>query len=107
VKKYYTHNPYSEAKFRYDELKNYLDSIQCQYVFISEDCSAIIPRVEYDSTLNTFNGFVAPISDGIPIESAFNCQSFEELKSLIENQPRANLGMHQIQFQSNPIPRFD
>ncbi|CAF1075093.1 unnamed protein product [Rotaria sordida] len=91
VKKYYTYNPYSEGKFRFDESKNYLDSINCQFVFISEDSSAIIPRVEYDSIFNNFNGLVTPVLDGKPIENAFNCQSFEELKFLIENNTRANL----------------
>ncbi|CAF3662071.1 unnamed protein product, partial [Rotaria socialis] len=31
------------------------------------DCSAIIPRIEYDSTLNCFNGFVTPIDGGKPV----------------------------------------
>ncbi|CAF3439445.1 unnamed protein product [Rotaria socialis] len=98
VKNYYNHNPFSEAEFRYDESKMYLDSIQCQFVFLSEDCSAIIPRVEYDSTLNSFNGFVTPIADGKPVENAFNCQSFEEFKHLIETKPRANLvNVHLLQ----------
>lgn len=61
VKNYYTHNPYSEVRFRFDESKIYLDSIQCQYIFLSEDCFAIIQRIEYDSNLNTFNGFVTPV----------------------------------------------
>ncbi|CAF3640426.1 unnamed protein product [Rotaria socialis] len=98
VKNYYNYNPYSEAEFRYDESKVYLDSIQCQFVFLSEDCSAIIPRVEYDSTLNSFNGFVTPIADGKPVGNAFNCQSFEEFKHLIETKPRTNLvNVHLLQ----------
>ncbi|CAF4922639.1 unnamed protein product [Rotaria socialis] len=98
LKNYYNYNPYSEAEFRYDESKVYLDSIQCQFVFLSEDCSAIIPRVEYDSTLNSFNGFVTPIADGKPVGNAFNCQSFEEFKHLIETKPRTNLvNVHLLQ----------
>ncbi len=48
IKNNYSHNPYSEAKLKFDEYKIYLNSIQYQYIFISEDWSAIIPRVEYD-----------------------------------------------------------
>lgn len=98
IKNVYKQNPYSEAKFRFDESKVYLDSIKCQFVFLSEDCSAIIPRIEYDSTFNSFNGFVTPVIDGKPMENAFNCQSFEEFKDFIENHQRANLvNVHLLQ----------
>ncbi|CAF3986089.1 unnamed protein product [Rotaria sp. Silwood2] len=98
VKKYYTHNPFSEAKLHFKESKNYLDSIECQFIFLSEDCSAIIPKIEYDSTLNTFNGFVTPLLEGIPIENTFNYESFEQLKLAIETKTRAKLvNVHLIQ----------
>ena len=61
VKNFYTHNPYAEARFRYDESKANLGSIQCRFIYLSEDCSAIIPRIEYDSNSNSFHGFVTPI----------------------------------------------
>ena len=98
ITNYYKYNPYSEAEFRFDESKTYLDSINCQFVFLSEDCSAIIPRIDYDSTLNCFNGFVTPIKNGKPIKNAFNCQSFEELKHTLETKRRANLvNVHLLQ----------
>ncbi|CAF2098533.1 unnamed protein product, partial [Rotaria magnacalcarata] len=72
------------AEFRFDESKIYRDSIDCQFAVLSEDCSAIIPRIEYDATSNRFNGFVTPI-DG-------------ELKHALETQPRANLvNVHVLQ----------
>ncbi|CAF3518851.1 unnamed protein product [Rotaria socialis] len=111
VKNCYKINPYSEAEFRFDESKIYLDSIDCQSAFLSEDCSAFIPRIEYDSTLNCFNSFVTPIDGGKPIENAFDCQSFEELKRALETQPRANLvNVHVLQpitdasFSRTPPP---
>lgn len=98
VKNVYNQNPYSEAQFRFDESKVYLDSISSQFVFLSEDCSAIIPRIEYDVVFNSFNGFVTPIIDGKPVEDAFKCQYFEEFKDLIENHPRSNLvNVHLLQ----------
>jgi hypothetical protein len=103
VKKFYTYNPYCEAQFRFIESKKYLDSINTQFIFVSEDCSAIIPRVEYDSVFNTFNGLITPVVDGKPIENAFNCKSFEELEFLMENNSRANLvNIHCIQPIYNP-----
>ena len=98
VKNFYTHNPYAEARFRYDESKANLDSIQCRFIYLSEDYSPITPRIEYDSNSNSFHGFVTPIIDGIPIEKPFNCQTFEELKFLFENTLHANfVNIHVIQ----------
>ena len=98
VKNFYTNNPYSEAKFRFDECKSYLDSNQSQFIFVSEDCSAIIPRIEYDSTFDTFNGFVTPVIDGTPHENAFQFKSFDTLKHALETKSRANLvNIHLVQ----------
>ena len=98
IKSYYKHNPCSEAQFRFNECISCLNSIKCQFVFLSEDCSVIIPRVEYDSTLNNFNGFVTLIVDGTPVVNAFNCRHFEELKHALETKPRANLvNIHVLQ----------
>ncbi|CAF1462118.1 unnamed protein product [Rotaria sordida] len=98
----YKENPYREAQFRFNESKVYLDSMDCQYVFLSEDCSGIIPRVEYDSTFDCFNGFVTPIIKGKPIENAFICQLFEELQDLFDNHSRSNLvNVHALQPISN------
>ncbi|CAF1651111.1 unnamed protein product [Rotaria sordida] len=98
VKKFYTQNPYSEARFRFDECVNYLSSYQCQYVFMSEDCSAIIPRVEYDSTFNIFNGLVIPVLNGVPTENSSQFNSFDDLKHAIETTPRSNLvNVHLVQ----------
>ena len=91
IKIYYKHNPYSEAQFRFHECISYLNSIKCQFVFLSENCSAILPHAEYDSNLNNFNGFVTPAVDGTPAVNAFNCQHFEELKHALETKPRTNL----------------
>ncbi|CAM4823027.1 unnamed protein product [Rotaria magnacalcarata] len=98
VKKFYTQNPYSEARFRFDECVKNLNLYQCQYIFMSEDCSAIIPRVEYDSTFNVFNGLVTPILNGVPTENFAQFNSFDDLKQAIEITPRSNLvNVHLVQ----------
>ncbi|CAF2119318.1 unnamed protein product, partial [Rotaria magnacalcarata] len=98
VKKFYTQNPYSEARFRFDECVKNLNLYQCQYIFMSEDCSAIIPRLEYDSTFNVFNGLVTPILNGVPTENFAQFNSFDDLKQAIEITPRSNLvNVHLVQ----------
>ncbi|CAF4227452.1 unnamed protein product, partial [Rotaria magnacalcarata] len=94
----WSYKPYLEAEFRFNESEIHLNSIQCQYIFVSEDCSAIIPRIEYDSNLDTFNGFVTPLLEGVPSENAFKCSVFEQLEDLFETTPQANLvNIHVIQ----------
>ncbi|CAF0961057.1 unnamed protein product [Rotaria sordida] len=65
---------------------------------MSEDCSAIIPRVEYDSTFNIFNGLVIPVLNGVPTENSSQFNSFDDLKHAIETTPRSNLvNVHLVQ----------
>lgn len=84
-------NAYREADFRFDECSQYLDSIESKYVFLSEDCSAIIPKVEYDAVEDYFNGFTTPMVNGIPSHTAFKCSSFDDLKNLFETTELAAL----------------
>ncbi|CAF3235688.1 unnamed protein product, partial [Rotaria sp. Silwood2] len=66
------------------------------------NCSAIIPRVEYDSRFDAFNGFVTPIIDGTPLENAFKFTTFNDLETAIETVPRANVvNVHLVQPISN------
>ena len=89
---------YTPPSFRFDECKSYLESKQYEFIFLCEDCSAIIPRSEYNSTLDTFNGFVTPVLDGTPIENAFKFDTSNDLEAAIETVPRANLvNVHMIQ----------
>lgn len=98
VTNFYTCNSYEEGKFRYEESKSYLDSIESNFVFVSEDSSTIIPRVEYNSITNTFNGFAAQIIDGKPVENYFQCSTFEELKYMFETIPQVTqVNVHMIQ----------
>ena len=97
----WSYPPYREAEFRFDECQTRLNALQCNYIFVSEDCSAIIPRIEYDSSANVFNGFVTPIVDGTPRRNSYQCTSFEELKHLFDNVPASKLvNVHVVQ----PIP---
>ncbi len=59
-------------------LKSVLILFNVNTFFVSEDCSAIIPRIEYDSNTDVSDGFIIPIIEGIPSENAYQCASFEE-----------------------------
>ena len=105
VKKFYLQNPYSEARFRFDECAKYLNSYQCQYIFMSEDCLAIISRVEYDSIFNTFNELATLILNAVPTEISFRLNSFDSFKNAIETTPHSNLvNVHLVQPTSTSNP---
>ncbi|CAF1351263.1 unnamed protein product [Rotaria sp. Silwood1] len=94
----WSYQPYKEANFRFEETQTYLSSNKCQYIFVSEDCSAIIPRIEYDASLDVFNGFVTPVLEGLPTENTFRCTTIQQLKNLFETNPYANLvNIHVVQ----------
>ncbi|CAF1298391.1 unnamed protein product [Didymodactylos carnosus] len=72
----------SEAEFCYNEVEQHMKLINCSNVFISEDCTGIIPRVEYDVNKNCFTGFVTPMVNDEPVPQAYRCTTFEQLEHL-------------------------
>ena len=94
--------PFSEAHFRFDESTAHLSSMDCRQVFLSEDCSGVIPRVEYDAHRNHFNGFVRPLVEGVPCQASFQCDSFQQLEILFNATARSTLvNVHAVQPISN------
>ncbi|CAF2057856.1 unnamed protein product [Rotaria magnacalcarata] len=52
-------NNVTEGKFNYESACNYFNSIHVTLGFITEDATAVIPKITYDTTSDTFIGFVA------------------------------------------------
>ncbi|CAF1213370.1 unnamed protein product [Didymodactylos carnosus] len=50
-------NVIEEGKFQIDHLLKHASVIDCRYGFMSEDCTGVIQKIEYDSATNTFIGF--------------------------------------------------
>ncbi|CAF4571727.1 unnamed protein product, partial [Didymodactylos carnosus] len=75
-------NVIEEGKFQIDHLLKHASVIDCRYGFMSEDCTGVIRKIEYDSATNTFIGFSAPLISGLPSNKHFRTDSFDELKKL-------------------------
>ena len=76
--------------------------MQSEHIFVSEDCSSIIPKLKYDANVDYFNGFVTPIFNGVPSETTFQCVTFEHLKQLFETTDLASMvNIHCIQPLTN------
>ncbi|CAF5152503.1 unnamed protein product, partial [Rotaria magnacalcarata] len=47
----------TESEFQFQLIKEHLKSNKCNYVFIAEDATSSICRIDYDATSNSFIGF--------------------------------------------------
>ena len=88
----------TEGEFRYDDLKDHQRSYQYQLAVCSEDCTAAVKKVTYNPANDTFSGFSAPLSSGIPVARYFRTDSFEQLKEWFESEDRASyVNVHMLQ----------
>ena len=99
-----------EGEFRYDSMVDYLASQKTKFVFAAEDCTAVIPRIVFDSKTNTFVGFTSSLENGIPKISSFSTESFSELENWFNTSTKShllNLQMIQpINLNNAPGPSF-
>lgn len=70
----------NEAEFRFDLLQEYFISKNIKYDFASEDSTAIVKKIHYDTATNSFIGFCTLLNNGIPIAHYFRTESFDQLK---------------------------
>ncbi|CAF0817297.1 unnamed protein product [Adineta steineri] len=70
----------TEGKLRFQLLQDYVESNKCNYVFVAEDATSSISRIDYDATLNSFIGFSAPLVNGVPQSNFFQTENFEQLE---------------------------
>ncbi|CAF2961111.1 unnamed protein product [Rotaria sp. Silwood2] len=85
-------NHLSEGLFNYDGVRNYFNSNQSTLGFIAEDATAVVPKVTYDTTSNSFVGFSLPLDkNGLPIAKSYATDSFTRFEQWYSNIPRAKL----------------
>lgn len=78
-----------EGKVRAEELRTYLESFNLPLaVWLSEDASGIVPKVDYDGTTNLIVGKVLPIDEGtgFPIERSYKARSAEEIENHVNDE---------------------
>ncbi len=87
-----------EGEFRFDQLKNYSNKVNCSFVYVSEDCTGIISKVQYDTETNSFVGFCIPLVNGLPAMRHYQTDSFLELEDWFETINQSTLvNIHTIQ----------
>ncbi|CAF1483731.1 unnamed protein product [Adineta steineri] len=94
----------NEAEFRFNFLQEHFISKNIKYSFASEDSTAIVKKIVYDTATNSFVGFCTPLNNGIPIPHYFRTESFDQLKEWFDSIQKAGfLNLHMIQPISESI----
>ncbi|CAF3347145.1 unnamed protein product [Rotaria sp. Silwood2] len=92
----------TEAEFKFDSLQKFKSG----FGFCSEDTTGVIPKVEYDSSTNSFIGFTTPNIDGIPLMKHYQADTFDDFKTIYntnETAPLLNIHMFQsISTEDDP-----
>ncbi|CAF3191676.1 unnamed protein product [Rotaria socialis] len=94
-----------ESEFRFQLIKEHLKPNKCNYVFIAEDATSSICRIDYDATSNSFIGFSSPLIDGVAQSNFFQTENFEQLElwlSEIDKAKFINLYMLKSLVLSDP-----
>lgn len=77
-----------EGEIRAKDLCSYLEKFQLpKMVWLSEDATGILPKIEYDSLSSQIIGQVLPVDEktGNPISNTYMATSYGEIKKHISN----------------------
>lgn len=81
-----------EGELRCAELREYLDYIKAiKHVFLSEDATSIVSKIQYDPKSNQLVGIVLPIDgkSGMPISFSFKASSATAIQNIIKAEEQS------------------
>ncbi|CAF1002645.1 unnamed protein product [Rotaria sordida] len=91
-----------EGEFRFKELVNYSNKINCSFVYSSEDSTSVISKVQYDIESNSFIGFCVKLVNGLPLTRQYQTDNFTELENWFETANQATLvNINTVQLITN------
>lgn len=80
----------SEGLFNFDGARDHFRSNQSTLGFIAEDATAVIQKISYDTTSNTFMGFSLPLNNNrMPVTNFYSTDSFNCLEEWYSNALKA------------------
>jgi hypothetical protein len=83
-------NHLTEGLFNFDSMRDHFNSNQSTLGFCAEDATAVVPKITYDTTSNTFIGFSLPINqNGVPITNSYSTDSFTHLEQWYDEVSKA------------------
>ncbi|CAF4288308.1 unnamed protein product [Rotaria sp. Silwood2] len=70
-------NRLTEGLFNYYRIRDHFNLNQSTLGFCAEDCTAVVPKITYDTLSNSFIGFARPLNaNGIPVADSFSTELF-------------------------------
>lgn len=98
-----------EGELRIKELNDFLDKLRLhKYIWICEDGSGIVTKIQLDSHTNQLVGLVLPFNSktGIPIPFTYLATSAEEIKKLVDNEKSTHVYLVLAQSIVEGVPPF-
>lgn len=97
-----------EGQLRCSELSRYLDELQLRKsVWLCEDASGIVAKIEYDSMSNQLIGIVLPFNnDGIPVSFSFMANSVEDIRKHVKQSKSTHVYIVLAQPMMPNVPPF-
>lgn len=98
-----------EGELRVKQLFNYLDALGLpKKVWLSEDATGIVQRVEYDPTTNQLVGLVPSIdgNTGMPKLSTYSVRNAGDIEKHLKNRPSSLVYIVMAQPLVENIPPF-
>jgi len=87
-----------EGEFQFSRFLELVQPLSCKYAFCGEDSTAVIPKVSYDASSNSFVGFTLPLKNGFPNCQFYSTSSLDELESWHNEVDKSSLlNIHVIQ----------
>ena len=80
----------TEGLCNYNDLCDYFSLNQSTLGSFAEDSTAVVPKITYDTSSNTFIGFSLPLDNtGLPIINSYSTDSLSRLEYWYSNVPKA------------------
>lgn len=98
-----------EGELRCKELKKYLEVLKLEkYIWLSEDATGIVEKIEFDPKTNQMVGLVLPIDSitGIPISFTYLARSADEIRSNMQQSTSSYVYMVMAQPLTCNAPPF-
>lgn len=98
-----------EGQLRCNELSEYLRKLNApRTIWLSEDATGIVPKIEYDHASNQLTGLVLPTnnSTGMPVTYSFLARSSDEIASHMNKPMSAHIYIIMAQPLKENVPPF-
>lgn len=98
-----------EGQLRCKELKSYLDSLQLtNHVWLSEDASGIVAKIEFDPKTNQMIGIVLPTDPitGMPVAYTHLARNATEIQKNMQKKSSSSVYLLLAQPLKKGIPPF-